>query len=220
MASSCAQAEERRSPAPAATPIEAPSNVLRSIRGLPWYALDLIMVRVLLRTVRQTCNDGALLALLTLHTSCHQAADQRSLDNGEANNDGDDADDSAGAQHSPRHLKFSDHQLQADRPGARSVGGREEEGPDVLVPGADGDEDGRRRDALASERQDDPNQRSETGRTIDAGRLLQVGWDAIEEPLEHPDAEGQQEGRVGQGQPEMGIEQTQIAEHDEERDEQ
>src|SRR5215211_2746937 len=177
MASSCAQAEERCNPAPAATPIVAPSSVLRSIRRLPRYRLDLIMVRVLLRIVHQMCNDGVLLALLTLHTSCHEAADQRSLDNGEANNDGDDADDSAGAQHSPGHLKFANHQLQANRPGARSVGGREEEGPDILVPGADGDKDGRRRDALASEWQHDPNQRSETRRTIDAGRLLQVGRD-------------------------------------------
>ena len=40
------------------------------------------------------------------------------------------------------------------------------------------------------------------------------------EPLEHPDAEGQQEGRVGQGQSEMGIEQAQIAQHDEKRDQQ
>src|SRR4051812_23232319 len=120
MASSCAQAEERRHPAPAATPMVAPSSVLRSIRRLPRYALELVMVRVLLRIVRQMCHDGVLLALLTLHTSCHEAADQRSLDNGEADNDGDDADDPAGTQHSPGHLKFSDHQLQADRPGARS----------------------------------------------------------------------------------------------------
>src|SRR3954451_4723293 len=154
MASSCAQAEERRKPALATTPIVTPSSVLRSIRRWPRYALELIMVRVLLRSVRHMWNDGVLLALLTLHTSCHEAADQRSLDNGEADNNGDDADDAAGTQHSPGHLKFSDHQLQADRPGARSVGGREEEGPDILVPGADGDEDGRGRDALASERQD------------------------------------------------------------------
>src|SRR5215211_5815662 len=119
----CTQAAERRSPspAPAAAPIVATSSFRRSIRRLPRSALDPLMVRVLLRTVRRTCNHGGLLALLPLHTSCHQAADQRSLDNGEADNDGDDADDSAGAQHSPGHLKFANHQLQANRPGARSV---------------------------------------------------------------------------------------------------
>ena len=97
------------------------------------------------------------------------------------------------------------------------IGTRQQQREQELVPGEDEAEHeggGKPGDDL---RQADLEEHSDFGRPIDAGRILDVGRQFIEEALHHPDGEGQIEGRVEHDDAEIGARQAHDAEHQDHR---
>ena len=86
--------------------------------------------------------------------------------------------------------------------------GREHQGEQELVPGADGDEHGGGQEAVAGDRQRDPPHRPKPGAAVDAGGLLQFARQVVEEALHEPDEHRQQEAGIGERQTELGVEQA------------
>ena len=86
-----------------------------------------------------------------------------------------------------------------------------------------GPEEDERQKADGHEAGDDQGQRDAPHRpepraTIDAGRLLDIARDLVEEALHHPDDERDAEHRVDQDHPLVGVDEVQVAEDEKQRD--
>src|SRR5438105_1465326 len=91
---------------------------------------------------------------------------------------------------------------------------------DVLVPGRDEGENGRRYKAGRDERQQDAEEGAETGRAVDHRRLLELLWDADQEAAQRPDRERQSEREVDENHAGQRVHLAVAAEQHVERDDQ
>jgi hypothetical protein len=112
-----------------------------------------------------------------------EAAHQRPLDQREQQHDRDDADDAARGERAPGQLELADHELQADRPGARARARGHHEREQELAPGADRDEHHGRDQAAHDERQDRAHHGADPRAAVDPGRVLELDRDGIEKCL-------------------------------------
>ena len=99
----------------------------------------------------------------------------------------------------------------------RVSGPDEQQGEQELVPGEDQAEHEGGGEAGDDLRQADLEEHPDSGRAVDAGRILDVGRQFVEEALHHPDGEGQIEGGVEHDDAEIGARQAHDAEHQDHR---
>ena len=87
-----------------------------------------------------------------------------------------------------------------------------------LVPGEDQREHRGRRDARHEQRQREAPERLEPRVAVEHRGVLVLDGHLVDEALHHPDRERQVERRVDQDQPELRVDQAEVAVHQEDRD--
>src|SRR5690606_40410118 len=145
------------------------------------------------------CGEAAVLRSLTsaLHRTRDETAGHPTLDDEEEDHHGDRD------EHRSRHdrppvgrLRRLEERAPPDRQRHRVRARHDDERHDELVPGLDEREHARRDEARREQRERDPPERLAPRAAVDHGRLLELGRDAVDEPAQRPDREGQHAGDV------------------------
>ncbi len=123
-------------------------------------------------------------------------------------------------QQAPRLVERVDERRHADRQRERVLAGQERPREEELVPGRDEREERGHRKARDRQRDDDPPERPEDAEPVDPAGFLELVRDRVEEALEHQDAERDGERRIGQDQRPRRVDEPEVGEDPEQRDQQ
>ena len=116
----------------------------------------------------------------------------------------------AGGEQAPLDRELADEELQRDGDRAHGLAGQHH-GEEIFVPRGDEDVDAGRDDARHHQRQDDEADRLQPARAVDHRRLVEILRDRVEIARQHPDREGDREGRMAEDDAEERVDQPEAS---------
>src|SRR5580700_11038710 len=156
-------------------------------------------------------------ASLALDRSQRKAADEVSLRGRGEDQNRQHRDHARGAHGAPLNLVLGDVRGDADRERHRRFGLRENQREQKFVPGDDEAENGGRGETGSNQRQNDAQQDADPPFPVEHRRLLDFARQLFDESAHHPDYERQVQRDIDEDESDERIEQTNLAQHQEKR---
>jgi hypothetical protein len=156
---------------------------------------------------------------LALHRAREQSAGEPALNEDEEDQARERREQRGRGQRAEPHDSLDTHELGEPERQRRQVGGvQQDEREEELVPGGDEREEGGHDDAGQEQWRDHGPEHVEATGPVDHCRLFEVGRDAADVALEHPEDERERPDDVHEDESTVRVREVQLAEHEEQRD--